>query len=72
MGESSLEDIKKTLANNQELAKLKHINPFDYEDYLRIETQNRLRRVEDQLYVFHEETKTLKKTISETITRIGE
>ena len=72
MGESSLEDIKKTLATNQELAKLKHINPFDYEDYLRIETQNRLRRVEDQLYVFHEETKTLKKTISETITRIGE
>ena len=68
-GESTLEDIIAKIALFEEYSKRRWINPYDYYDGIKIETESRLRRSEDDMMDFHEETKLLKKEISEEMQR---
>jgi len=66
----SLEEVLKRLETFEDYSKNRFINPFDYQDGIKFEIQRRLRRSEDDMKAFHEETKVLKKTIAEDINYI--
>ena len=69
-GESTLEDIIAKIERFKEYSTRRFINPYDYYDGIKLETESRLRRSEDDMMDFHEETKMLKKEISEEIRRV--
>ena len=62
---SSIEEIKRNLEKYRELSETIHLHPYDYEANFRQEAHRRLRRLEDTLRDFHEDTKILKKEITE-------
>ena len=67
---ATLEDILAILEKFGEYSKKRSINPFDYCDHIKFETGRRLRRLEDEMMDFHEETKTLKKDIHDEMKEI--
>lgn len=67
MGESSIEDIKKTVSIFEEYCKKGFINPMEYEDEIKYGIKRDLMERQDELVGFHESTKQLKKEIVDEI-----
>ena len=63
----SLEEVQKRLEEFEDYSKNRFINPFDFQDGIKFKIQRRLRRSEDAMRAFHEDTKVLKKTIADDI-----
>ena len=73
-GESNIEEIKKQLELLKQFAKRPFICPYDYEDVIKYETKNRLRKLYYDFVFddFHEQVQPLKKEIhDEMISHFG-